>query len=49
MLLYGGVLSSGPSGEPSTKDIDSLEDRGVGIDVHLVIPIFSRISAAYFS
>jgi hypothetical protein len=47
-LLYC-VLSSGPSGEPSTRDSGSLEDRGVGIDVHFVIPIFSRMLVAYFS
>jgi hypothetical protein len=48
-MLLLCVLTSGPSDEPSTKDSDLVEDKGVGIDVHFVIPIFSRISAAYYS
>jgi hypothetical protein len=47
VILYC-VLSSGPRGYPSTKDSDSLEDKGVGEDVHFVIPTFARMSAAYF-
>jgi hypothetical protein len=48
MLLYC-VLSPGPRGVPSSKTSFSLEDKGVGDDVHFVIPTQTRRLAAYFS
>jgi hypothetical protein len=48
MLLYF-VLSSGPRGSPTTRDKGSVVDRGMGADLHFVIPSFLSKSDADFS
>jgi hypothetical protein len=42
-------MSFGPRGVPSVKDNFSLDDKGVGVEVHFVMPTLARRLEAYFS